>query len=81
MKASTARALFIVLLILLFTHSTSIYADTPAPSLFNGEIVGMVLIEATLAPLARTDGWFNVEYQGADGWISADYVVTQGDCG
>ena len=47
----------------------------------NGEIVGTVMIEETLAPLARTDGWFHVEYQGAGGWISADYVVTQGKCG
>ncbi len=47
----------------------------------NGKVVGTVLIEETLAPMARTDGWFNVEYQGAEGWISADYVVTAGDCG
>ena len=47
----------------------------------NGKIVGTVLIEETLTPLTRTDGWFNVEYQGAEGWISAEYVVTEGDCG
>ncbi len=47
----------------------------------NGKIVGTILNKETLAPLARTDGWFNVEYQGVSGWISADYVVTQGDCG
>ncbi|MCY3796352.1 MAG: SH3 domain-containing protein [Chloroflexi bacterium] len=46
----------------------------------NGEIVGTVMIEETLRPLAATDGWFNVEYQGAEGWISADYVIMQGDC-
>ena len=46
----------------------------------NGEIVGTVMIEETLAPFARTDGWFHVEYQGVEGWISADYVVTEGDC-
>ena len=47
----------------------------------NGEIVGTVMIEETLSPAARTPDWFNVEYQGAEGWISADYVVTVGDCG
>ncbi len=46
----------------------------------NGNIVGTVMIEETLSPLAATDGWFNVEYQGAEGWISADYVIMQGDC-
>ena len=30
---------------------------------------------------ARTPGWFQVEYRGASGWISADYVSTDGDCG
>lgn len=29
---------------------------------------------------ARTPGWFQVEYRGASGWISADYVIMQGEC-
>ena len=47
----------------------------------NGKIVGAVPINETLASLARTQGWFNVEYRGKSGWISADYAVAEGDCG
>ena len=57
------------------THGLN-FRDDP-----NGNIIGAVQIRATLAPFARTRGWFNVEYQGVEGWISADYVVTEGDCG
>ena len=46
----------------------------------NGDIIGAVQIHATLAPIARTRGWFNVDYLGVAGWISADYVATEGDC-
>ena len=56
------------------THGLNLREDP------NGKIVRTILNEETLAPLARTDGWFNVEYQGVSGWISADYLVTQGDC-
>ena len=30
--------------------------------------------------IARTDNWFQVEYFGRTGWISAHYVTTEGDC-
>ena len=46
----------------------------------NGNIIGTVMIQATLAPFARTQRWFNVDYQGNEGWISADYVVAEGNC-
>jgi len=46
----------------------------------NGNIIGTVQIHATLAPFARTQRWFKVEYQGVEGWISADYVVSEGNC-
>ncbi|MDE2749640.1 MAG: hypothetical protein OXI34_11800 [Chloroflexota bacterium] len=47
----------------------------------NGTVIGAVRINAALAPTARTPGWFHVTIQGNSGWISADYVVTEGDCG
>jgi uncharacterized protein YgiM (DUF1202 family) len=47
----------------------------------NGKIVGAVAINETLAPLASAKGWFKVMYHESEGWISADYVVTAGDCG
>ncbi|MYD10900.1 MAG: hypothetical protein F4X02_12765 [Chloroflexi bacterium] len=30
---------------------------------------------------ARTENWFKVSYLGEEGWISAHYVTTEGDCG
>ena len=30
--------------------------------------------------IARTDNWFKVRYLGNEGWISAHYVTTSGDC-
>ena len=35
----------------------------------------------TLTALDRTTDWFKVDYHGTQGWISADYVTTQGACG
>ncbi len=47
----------------------------------NGVRIGGVPRQASFAAKASAYGWFNVEYQGLSGWISADYVVTQGLCG
>ncbi len=46
----------------------------------NGNIVGGVSNNATLTPVARTPGWFQVEKEGTSGWISAYYVTAQGVC-
>ena len=46
-----------------------------------GSRIGLVAEHATLTALERTAGWFQVEYKGRLGWISADYVVTEGECG
>ncbi len=46
-----------------------------------GKIIGGVLQNATLRVMARTPRWFEVEHEGRSGWISADYVVAEGDCG
>ena len=43
--------------------------------------IGVVPENSTVTATARTAGWFQVEYEGATGWISADYVVAQGVCG
>ncbi len=45
-----------------------------------GSVIGGVPYNATLTALGRADGWFQVDYHGATGWISADYVTTAGDC-
>ena len=52
------------------------FRDGPA-----GNIIGVVAYDATFTAIARTPDWFNVDYHGAMGWISADYVTVQGNCG
>lgn len=46
-----------------------------------GNRIGLVAQRAALTAKSRTASWFQVEYRGLAGWISADYVVTQGECG
>ena len=48
-----------------------------------GNIIGYASYKTTFVAKARTPAWFEVEHEdeGTTGWISADYVVTQGDCG
>ena len=57
------------------THALN-YRDGP-----HGNRIGGVPYNATLRAAARTPGWFQVDYEGATGWISADYVETEGECG
>ena len=52
------------------------FRDGPA-----GNRIGLVPANATLSASARESSWFKVEYNGASGWISADYVTTVGVCG
>ena len=46
----------------------------------HAKIIDLAPADATLIALARNDDWFQVEYQGELGWISGDYVTTDGDC-
>ncbi len=46
-----------------------------------GEVIGGVPYNATLTALSRTAGWFEVDYHGVTGWISAQYVTPNGECG
>ena len=56
------------------THGLN-FRQTPG-----GDRIGIVPEGASLPASARTPGWFKVEYAGATGWISADYVITEGAC-
>lgn len=47
----------------------------------NGTKIGQVQQNRRLRASARTPGWFQVEDQGLTGWISADYVEAEGECG
>ncbi len=46
----------------------------------NGTKIGQVPHNETYTPTTRTPRWFEVEHEGATGWISADYVVADGEC-
>ncbi|MYD10514.1 MAG: SH3 domain-containing protein [Chloroflexi bacterium] len=56
------------------THALN-FRDGPG-----GAKIGLVAEGATLAAAGRTPRWFEVEHEGETGWISADYVVKDGDC-
>ena len=46
-----------------------------------GAVIGLVPAHVTLTVKNQTLGWFQVDNHGVLGWISADFVTTQGDCG
>ena len=46
----------------------------------DGEISSILPAFVTLTAFERTDDWFKVDYHGARGWISADYVTLDGNC-
>ncbi len=47
----------------------------------DGGAVGLVPANAELSASARDEGWFQVSSGGKIGWISADFVDTEGTCG
>ena len=44
------------------------------------EVMALVPFRVTLPARARTASWFFVDFMGTDGWISAEYVQTEGVC-
>ena len=46
----------------------------------HGTILGTVSSGEWLPAMARKDGWFRVNYNRIDGWLSADYVSASGNC-
>ena len=56
------------------THNLNL-RDAPA-----GTIIGFVLHGWRLTAWQRRAGWYQVDALGVTGWISADYVTTDGDC-
>ncbi len=45
-----------------------------------GEVMSLLPAGDTLTALQRTPNWFEVDYHGQRGWISAAYVEELGDC-
>ena len=53
------------------------FRDAPA-----GALLGQTIpFDVTLVALSRTAGWFQVDYHGLRGWISAGFVTPMGYCG
>ena len=46
----------------------------------NGNKIGLVPQGTAVDALDRSGDWFKVEYDRVRGWISASYVITQGNC-
>lgn len=46
-----------------------------------GQRLGLIQTGDRLQAVARTVGSFKVEFQGELGWVSADFVEAEGDCG
>ena len=57
------------------THGVN-FREAPA-----GQRIDLVIPQGTrLAAAAKSNGWYRVRFNGASGWISADYVHTSGSC-
>ena len=46
-----------------------------------GEVIDIIPYDAKLTALERTSDWFKVDYHGARGWVAAEYVAPEGNCG
>ena len=52
------------------------FRETPG-----GEIMEVLSKDFKLTAEERTDDWFKVDFWGEKGWISAEWVAPEGDCG
>ncbi len=46
----------------------------------NGDKIGLLPQGTAVWALDSREGWFNVEYDGLNGWIHGGYVTTEGNC-
>ncbi len=53
------------------------FRDAPAGQ----HIIQVLPAQILLTAFSYHEGWFNVDYYGQRGWVSADYVQAYGDCG
>ena len=52
------------------------FRETPG-----GRIMRVLPAFVRLTAVERVPGWILVDWYGTRGWVSADYVETQGSCG
>ncbi len=46
-----------------------------------GKILAVVTHGLTFQAIEQVTGWYHITYGQVNGWISADFVMTKGDCG
>ena len=46
----------------------------------NGIRIGLIPQSVTLTVVDKSSSWYKVDWYGAQGWISADYTITRGNC-
>ena len=46
-----------------------------------GQIMRVLPAGIRLTAFSYREGWYQVDYYGQQGWVSANYVQAQGDCG
>ena len=46
-----------------------------------GEVIAILPFNVTLTTTKLADGWFEVDFHGTHGWVSAGWVTTSGSCG
>lgn len=56
------------------THSLNFRADP------GGRIIGIVPRNTAHTSISYSEGWYQIDYNSATGWISADYVTEEGFC-
>jgi Bacterial SH3 domain len=59
--------------------TTHIVRMRTSPSL-NGEIIIRIPYNYTMQAIQYVPGWYRVIFGSDSGWVSADYLSTQGDC-
>ena len=60
--------------------TTRILRLRTAPSTETGEIITRLPYRTTWQVTERTAGWFRIIFEDRQGWVSADFVNTSGDC-
>lgn len=46
----------------------------------NGKRIGGIYPSQTVTVLGSTSGWYQVDYLGSIGWVSANYLSLSGEC-
>ena len=74
-QAASAQGTMLIDCMVLLQYALN-FRDAP-----DGEMIDVLPSQVKLTVLERANGWFKVDYHGEQGWIAAQYVAPEGDCG